>query len=86
MAKRVFFITKLGTHTSIQLVHEAEDLHELCVEILQVLPVIPGKEYSDAEAARLMSEKDVWDETYFLITEFDPVKRISRELVKDTVV
>lgn len=83
MAKRVFFITKLGTYTSTQLVHEAEDLHELCVDILQVLPPKPG-EYSDAEVIRLMTDKDMWDETYFLITEFDPVKRISRELVKDS--
>ena len=82
LMKRVFFVTKLGTYTSIQTVHEADDLHELCVDILQVLPH-RTEEYSDTEVIRLMTNKDSWDETYYLITEYNPVKRMVRDLVKD---
>lgn len=82
-AKRIFFVTKLGMYLSTQFMHEAVDLHELCVDILMVLPAIPGREYTDAEAVRAMTNKDTWEESYFLISEFDPVKRMFRELVKD---
>lgn len=85
MSKRIFFLTKVGAFESNQFMHIAEDLHELCVDILQVMPARPGHEYTDAQVIKFMQQMDTWENTsYYLISEFIPATSTLIELVKDT--
>lgn len=83
MAKRIFFITKLGAYVSSQFIHVAEDLHELCVDIMLILPHRPGHEYTDREVIQLLTAIDTWEMSYYLISEFNPKDNTLIELVKD---
>lgn len=81
--KRLFAVAKMEAYITTLKFIQAIDLHDLAVLILKVLPAIPGEEYTDHQAAKLIGELDIWSEGSILITEYNLTTGKEIEWVKD---
>jgi hypothetical protein len=82
--KRLYFVTKVSDHGSVQSVHEADDLHHLVVIILGALVGPQGNEYTDAQVIERLTNAELWDShTFYLISVYNPGTNTLHPLVKD---